>query len=130
MCKMCVKLFNVIIYLPWSPIFQKYFFQKRTPPSSVMLKYFKCDIQQILMIRIMNIFNQGPYKSQFCVKWVGALILQDNVLAITFTWQNESWFMSLNSKTQLGNVCSLLLELGLFFNFLWLMRHINHFLII
>ena len=41
----------------------------------------------------MNIFNHGPYKSQFCVKWVGAMLYQENGLAITFAWQNEPWYM-------------------------------------
>jgi hypothetical protein len=41
------------------------------------------------MRKIRDIFYQGPYKSQFCVKLVDALLFQENGLAITFTWQNE-----------------------------------------
>ena len=37
----------------------------------------------------MDIFNQGPYKSQFYVALVDALFSPENELAITFTWQNE-----------------------------------------
>ena len=46
-----------------------------------LLKCWTCsegDIWMILMRRIMDIFNQGPYKSQFCVKWVGVLLFQEN----------------------------------------------------
>ena len=37
----------------------------------------------------MDIFNQGPYKSQFCITLVDALVFQENWLAITFTWHND-----------------------------------------
>ena len=37
----------------------------------------------------MDIFNKGPYKSQFCVKVGDAWLFQENGLAIIFTWQNE-----------------------------------------
>ena len=34
MRKLRVKLRNATIYPAWGQVFQKYFFQKRTPPSS------------------------------------------------------------------------------------------------
>ena len=37
----------------------------------------------------MDLFNLGPYNSQFCKKRVGALHFRENGLAIIFTWPNE-----------------------------------------
>ena len=37
----------------------------------------------------MDLLNQGHYKSQFCLKWLGAFNFEENEFAITFTWQNE-----------------------------------------
>ena len=67
-----------------SPIFTAFRFncQKIFNIKNVLLPYLKCqtfsecDICKISMRRIMNIFNQWPYKSQFCVKWVGALLFK------------------------------------------------------
>ena len=90
MRKLRVKLRNATIYPPWGPIFKKYFFK------NTLLPHLKCktcsegDIWKILRRRITDLKNQGPYKSQFCKKWVGALHFRENGLAITFTWPEEA----------------------------------------
>jgi hypothetical protein len=73
------------LYTPHQVQFTKIIFFK-----NVLLPHLKCYtcsegyIWKVSMRRIGDIFNQGPYKSQFCVKWVDALLFQENGLAITF----------------------------------------------
>ena len=66
------------------------FFFLHTPLSSVMLDWLlRWHLKDINEKNQFFFFNQWPYKSQFCIKLVDALLFQDNWLAITFTWQNE-----------------------------------------
>ena len=44
------------------------------------------------MRRIRDIFNQGPYKSQFCVKLVDALLFQENGLA---NYEDQSFMIKI-----------------------------------
>ena len=46
----------------------------------------------------MDLKTQGPNKSLFCKKWVGALHFRENGFAITFTWPNEPKFMYICKK--------------------------------
>ena len=81
MRKLRVKLRNASIYHPWDPVFKKYFFQKRTPPSSEML-----DLLRRWHLNRIEETNQGYFKSgalkvtilrkvsrcfAFSTKWVG-----------------------------------------------------------
>ena len=83
----CVTPLLTPLEVQFSKLF--FFFQKCTHSASEMLYLLEGDIWKVSMRKIRDIFNQGPYKSQFCVKLVDALLFQENVLAITFTWQNE-----------------------------------------
>ena len=71
--KLCVKLRNATIYPPWDPIWKK-----KKKFKKVLLYHLKCktcsegDIWKISRRRIINLKSQGPYKSNFCKKWVGA----------------------------------------------------------
>ena len=47
----------------------------------------------------MELKRQGPYKSQFYKKLLGALRFRENGLAITFTWTNAKTFSSDQLKT-------------------------------
>ena len=89
MRKLRVKLRNATIYPPWGPVLNICFFSKTYSSATEMLDLLKGDIWKVLTRKIRDTFNQGPYKSQFCVKWVDALLFQENGLAIAFTWQNE-----------------------------------------
>ena len=93
MCKLRVKLGNATIYPPWGPIFKKYYFKKRIPPSSKMLDFLRRWHLKDIDEKNHGLFNQGPYNSHFCVKWVGVLLFQENGLAINFTWQNETSYV-------------------------------------
>ena len=61
----------------------------------VLLPHLNCktcsegDIWKILRRRITDLKNQGPYKSQFCKKWVGTLHFWKNGMQSTFTWPHE-----------------------------------------
>ena len=91
--KTCVDgVWNCVtpLFTPLEVQFSKNIFFKNT-----LLPHLKCktcsegDIWKILRRRITDLKNQGPYKSQFCKKWVGALHFRENGLAIIFTWPNE-----------------------------------------
>ena len=98
MRKLRVKLRNATIYPPWGQVFKiSFFLQKQTLPASDMLDLLEGDIWKVSMRKIRDIFNPGPYKSQFFVKWVDALLFQENGLAITFTWKNEPKYIHLLS---------------------------------
>ena len=56
MRKLRVKLRNASIYPPWGQVFKKYFFQKRTPPSSEML-----DLLQKWHLNRIEEKNQGYF---------------------------------------------------------------------
>ena len=68
--------------------------------KSVLLPHLKCktcskgDILKISRRRITDLKNHGPYKSQFCKQWVGAVHFRKNGLAITLHGQ-----MNLNIYT-------------------------------
>ena len=70
-------------------------FQKRILLKNVLFPLINCEtcskgnIWKISMRRITDLKNQGPCKSQFCEKCVGAIHFRKNGLAITFTWPNE-----------------------------------------
>ena len=75
MRKLRVKLRNATIYLPWCKIFKTFFFKNVLLPHLKRKTFSEGDIWKILRRRITDLMNQGPYKSKFCKKSVGALHL-------------------------------------------------------
>ena len=66
------------------------FFSSNIPFSPLKCETcYEGDIWNISRRRIMDLKNHGPYKTQFCKKWVGELHFRENGLAITFTLLNE-----------------------------------------
>ena len=83
---LCVKL---PLFTPFEVQFIYIFFLKPTSPLSEALYLLRRWNLKDMDEKNHRYFKQGPYKSHFWVKWVGALLFQENGLTITFTWQNE-----------------------------------------
>ena len=73
------------------------------------------DIWKVSMRRIRDIFNQAPYMSQFCVKWVDALLFQEKLVGNHFymaKWtliypvepQFHSAYLSVKVEDDFGNI--------------------------
>ena len=97
---------------PWGPIFKNYFFQKLSPPSSEMIYLLQRWHLKDIEGKNHGWFNQGPFKSHFCVKclsfsrkWVGnhfyiAKYLCDSLLPFNQNYFSLRTFIGLLSDLE------------------------------